>query len=171
MSSKTIYEILNVQKEDIPFSESAHYCTQTYVHYYRVRNAYYCYVNKIPYHNYDYKLFPDNYLRYAENRVHQIEYTIYSLREQKNQVLNPHIENYRFFYYDRNRPMYYVTKHLIRKLYEYYLFMINPSGLSSPEKENDYVQEILDAYTLLYYMVDREVSLSNEEVDRLLESM
>jgi len=169
MSQRTIYEILNIRKEDIPHSECAHHCTQTYVHYYRLRSAYYAHVNKIPYHNYVYRLFPFNYASYVQDNADYLDYIIFNLRSSKNSVLNPHIENYRYYYYDRNRSMYYATKHLIRQLYYYYEYIMNSDSLSSPERDDDYVQTILDAYTLFYYILDREDILDDNEVNQLIE--
>lgn len=162
-----IYEIVGIKKEDVPFSQSAHNCTQNFVHYYRVKDAYDSSVNKLKYHYYEFKVFPYKYNFIYENKIDNIQYMLYYLRNQKNDVLKPHVLNYRFFYYDKDKVMYYATKNVIKEFYRYTTF-ISDKSLYNPEEDDIYAQNMIDAYSLLFYLIDRAPLLSDYEMEKLM---
>ncbi len=169
MTDKSIYEILEIKEDMISYSYHAVNSVYYFVHYYRMKNVYSAYVNKNSYHNVQYITFPYDYMSIYENRLSEdiTKNYINHLRVCKNNMMNAHISNYRFFYYDRNMKMYYVTKNLIKQFFCYYELIHNEEGFSS-ESENICVQNLLRAYHLFEYIQNQEVILNASEFDRLI---
>jgi hypothetical protein len=170
MSVKSIYEIVEVNPSEIPFSKKAYSIVQHYIHYYRLKDAFDAYVNKKPYVSYEYQYFAYDYKGFYDslNEMNQNENAeiLSQMRESKNRMMNAHMMNYRFYYYDNNKKMYYVTKNLIKAFYTHSAMILEMEG-QNKEHEDTYIHQLLHAYHLWEYLYSKESFLSVNDAYQL----
>ncbi len=170
MSVKTIYEIVEVNASEIPFSKKAYNIVQDYIHYYRMKDAFDAYIHKKPYVSYEYQYFAYNYKGFYDslneaNEAQNVE-LLSQMRESKNRMMNAHMMNYRFYYYDNNKKMYYATKNLIKAFYTHSVMILETNG-QNKEHEDGYIHQLLQAYHLWEYIYSKETFLSANDAYQL----
>ncbi len=161
-----IYVLLGVDGAAIPNRDVSHDQTRRFVEYYRMKRTYDAHINKKTHHGDHYVIFPmASYSGFTQAML-------VLGRDEKNKILDTHVSNYRFYYYDKNMKMYYATKNLIKQFFYYCQFMetwnVDESADSFFQKEAVYVMNIVHAYNLFYYMLDQEMIISDLEMDRLI---
>lgn len=165
--SQSLYDFVNVKPEDVPFSNTAYENTRKFVHYYRFQDAYNTYLHQKTYHSWNYMFFPFDYASISQNRGENIDYTLFTLRNEKVNIVNYLRTSYDYFHYDRNQKIYHVLRNLLKQMY-YYVIFINSKVYFTQESENIHVLSILQAYHLFEYLLENEDIISNEELTNLL---
>ncbi len=165
----------NLNLINLKHSTYGYQIAMEFMHYYRMRDIYEIYnQNKRYKRKYYFKYYDYEGLFKNGFNKNQMNNQLLHLRSSKNEKIKIYVSNYQFYKRDKNKSMFIVTCNLLETMYNYADYFDNLHTSSAelnhfnPDIENHYLNDMIYAFHLYYTMLDKEMLLSSDEMDKLM---